>query len=68
MTDAGNWLAINKIHQQPKRGNSVLGHTSHPQAHEVANKKLLNDYFVDDLVYSFEIFKRRFRMRGEFFL
>ncbi|XP_004308596.1 PREDICTED: uncharacterized protein LOC101301916 [Fragaria vesca subsp. vesca] len=68
MAEAAGWLATNPLQQQPQWGGSVRGRATCHRSHEVANEKLLNDYFVADPVYPAEIFRRRYRMRREVFL
>ncbi|KAM5573625.1 hypothetical protein ABKV19_013256 [Rosa sericea] len=68
MAEAVSWLATNPLHQQPQWGGSVPGRATRHRSREVANEKLLNDYFVANPVYPAETFRRRYRMRREVFL
>ena len=68
MTEAAGWLATNPLQQQPQWGGSVRGCATRHRSREVANEKLLNDYFVVDPVYPVKIFRRRYMMRRELFL
>ncbi|XP_062021001.1 uncharacterized protein LOC133737476 [Rosa rugosa] len=68
MADAGNWWAHEQLHQQPQWGGSVAGHAYKNRQRGLANQRLLNDYFVDNLVFNDVEFRRRYRMRREVYL
>ncbi|XP_004292065.1 PREDICTED: uncharacterized protein LOC101312228 [Fragaria vesca subsp. vesca] len=68
MADAGNWWAYEQLQQQPQWGGSVTGRAYKNRQRELANQRLLNDYFVENPVYKEVEFRRRYKMRREVFL
>ena len=68
MLAGASWWAQENLLKQPQWGSSVVGRAYKDRGRELANERLLADYFVQNSIFTAEKFRRRFRMRRHVFL